>query len=853
MDNPNVDVKEYFKEFIKNKKIDELISYDNKLFSEVRNLESEKHVLVTQNYKKFVSATETINTIKTSLVGFEKDLMTLQGKVNNLVNNFNTINSSVEDKLKQTEEIYKIKKDLKRLKFISDLPSVLENQLKFYMSDPEKNIKHLEKSLIYYEKCKEFIKIHKDNTLVKDIYERTSEFVYKYRCIIDDTMNTTEFNEFQIEKFETCLGLLVKIDDDKTELINTFITRYKGLIAGKFESMFAMKNGVNEIDYELYSKIYDNYEFAINENDFLFYENQIQNNQSNLNNPPNANITLNLSTLTSKYFKKGTFIWICKQVAENIVSQMMISIYDSFINLFGEDKVESINEIFNYCVKLFNDKINSLLSDYKPSSKLTLDPIFFREGLLSFYKSFLTNVMVKVGDKINKKELMNTILVNNKHLIDIYVTGVYCSYIESLSKVVKESIEPLISKEEVNYNQSFNFKKLNINEYFTQVEGTFSKAEELFKEFSSIFKNLNLDQFNENEALGHDTEKIYFRYIKNLFGVLMMILQSYNKNHFKTNFYENYFVDSSADQVAEYKNIIITTLGKVTREAIYFSLFLVKQIQTNQNVSKSLIDKLLLDFPNIKKSKVQSNDLKGFIEKESKSTMTLLFDAMILFMDSTVYKEIKSLFFDVNFAKNDTSPVTFRMELKKLMYEMYQVKIELNDILEEEFKKFEETKATTMMTDSFNPNGGKKGKSAVQLEMEKLQIRRLSIYGESVQCPQMINYVVVKIFFKTLNEMIKMKKFSVFGYQQVQIDLSFICNFFKNNLIYVDVENILEGFYNEIIRNCAFNTLNYDKSSNFSEDLINDMINIHVNEFKEIGIVDQSGNKVESTAQNNNS
>jgi hypothetical protein len=63
LNNPNLHIKGHFKNFIKNKSIEELIAYDNKLFSEVRNLESEKHILVTQNYKKFVAATETINTV----------------------------------------------------------------------------------------------------------------------------------------------------------------------------------------------------------------------------------------------------------------------------------------------------------------------------------------------------------------------------------------------------------------------------------------------------------------------------------------------------------------------------------------------------------------------------------------------------------------------------------------------------------------------------------------------------------------------------------------------------------------------------------------------------------------------
>jgi hypothetical protein len=64
LDKPDLDIKDYFKDFIKYRSIDELISYDNKIFSELRNLDSEKHILVTQNYKKFVSATETINTVK---------------------------------------------------------------------------------------------------------------------------------------------------------------------------------------------------------------------------------------------------------------------------------------------------------------------------------------------------------------------------------------------------------------------------------------------------------------------------------------------------------------------------------------------------------------------------------------------------------------------------------------------------------------------------------------------------------------------------------------------------------------------------------------------------------------------
>lgn len=54
--------------------------------------------------------------IKSSLVGFEKELLTLQQKVGNLVNNYDIVNNSIEDKLKQADNNYKIKKDLKRVR-----------------------------------------------------------------------------------------------------------------------------------------------------------------------------------------------------------------------------------------------------------------------------------------------------------------------------------------------------------------------------------------------------------------------------------------------------------------------------------------------------------------------------------------------------------------------------------------------------------------------------------------------------------------------------------------------------------------------------------------------------------------
>ena len=839
LDDPKVNVKEYFKNFIKNKKIDELIAADNKLFSEVRNLESEKHVLVTQNYKKFVSATETINTIKSSLINFENDLLNLQGKVKNLVHNFNKINSPLEGKLKETEEIYKVKKDLKRLKFINDLPNILEKQLNEYINDPEKKLSTLEKSLTYYEKCKEFLKIHKDNALVKDIYTRTKDLIYNYKTYINDKMNIPEFNEFEIENFEKCLSLLVKIEDDKKDLIKIFIDRYQYLITCQYDKFFAMKDGVEEISFETYNKIYDNYEFAINENDFLFYETEIKNRQQQMQNAIPAlndfSKKLNLSSLGSKFLKKGTFIWICKKVCENILSQLMVNCYGSYKSLFGIETTDNINPLFNQCVSNFNLKIKNTLDKIKEKKENLLDPEFFRDGLYSFQKAFSDNLLSKIDDlKINGQKNLIDISENNKNLLNIYFINMHEEFINQVTNKINKSLSHIINVNKSIYDEmnTDSFIKLNKNLYESEVNGFYRVVEELFTTCSKKIKSLGLEIFNKSEFLGVETSQLYMNHLMSVFALLIMIIHSSNKVKFRANEYEKYFISFNKainfkEIIENYKDIIIKNFNqwKESYEIIYFFIFFIKKFKEQTNI-QSITDKFLLEYPALKKDKKLVAFFIDFIDKELVQCYPLLFDSIILLENKKIFLNLKKLFFDVDWLKVDKTPVTFRLELKKYCYLLYQLKLNLNDILEEESQKFK-SKKTKIITDNSYKN-----KSQVQLEMEKLQIRRMTIYGEAVNSPQEIIYVLVKIFLKTLNEFIKMKKYTLFAYQQIQIDANFIHSFLKENLVYIDSENIMDGFLTEILMNANVNTINYEANNVLTNEFIGDLINMHKTEFE---------------------
>ena len=842
LDNPDVNVKEYFRNFIKNKKIDELIAADNKLFSEVRNLESEKHVLVTQNYKKFVSATETINTIKSSLINFENDLLNLQGKVQNLVLNFNKINSPLEGKLKETEEIYKVKKDLKRLKFINDLPNILERQLNEYINDPEKKLSTLEKSLTYYEKCKEFLKIHKDNGLVKDIYTRTKDLIYNYKTYINDKMNVPEFNEFEIEKFEKCMSLLVKIEDDKKDLIKIFIDRYQYLITCQYDKLFAMKDGVEEISFETYNKIYDNYEFAINENDFLFYETEIKNRQQQIQNPIPSNLSdfskkLNLSSLGSKFMKKGTFIWICKKVCENILSQLMVNCYQSYKSLFGIDTTDNINTLFNQCATNFNLKVKNTLDKIKEKNEPLLDPEFFRDGLYSFQKAFEENLLSKIIDeKINGKKFLKDILENNKVLLNIYFVNMHEELIKQIANKINKSLSHIINVNKSIYEEisSDSFIKLNKNLFEGEINSFYKSIEELFTLYSKQIKSLGLEGFNKDEFLGVETSQLYMNHLMSIFALLVMIIHSSNKVKFRAQEYEKYFISFNKainfkEIIEHYKFLIDENFCKWREnyEMIYFFILFIKKFKEQSNI-QSVTDKFLLEYPTLKKDKKLVAFFNDYINKELNQCYPLLFDAIILLENKKILFNLKNLFFEADWLKVDKTPVTFRLELKKYCYQLYQLKLNLDDVLEEESQQFKSKKTKIISDNSY------KNKSQVQLEMEKLQIRRMTIYGEEIKSPQEIMYILVKIFLKTLNEFIKMKKYNLFAYQQIQVDVSFIHSFLKDNLVYLDFENIMDGFLTEILMNAAVNTINYEANNVLTNEFIGDLLNMHKTEFEEV-------------------
>ena len=264
-----------------------------------------------------------------------------------------------------------------------------------------------------------------------------------YRHLINEEIHP-EVNEASLKNFEFCLKLLVKIEDDKSDLISTFISIYKNVISKRFDEIFAMKENNFEIDLITYSKIFDNFEFGINENEFIFYEKEIKEIVSK-DNKEIANVSkdIKFSNITSKKLKKGTLIWMVKKINE-VVFPFILSSYESFVNLFGKETVE-INKIYFLIIEIFFKKVFDFVQ-----STMDIDCVFFKESLTCFFYPFCENLQKINDENIQFQDLTDKLIADNRILTNLFLKNIYSRFLEKNCIFTKDALNSVLHQLQTN-------------------------------------------------------------------------------------------------------------------------------------------------------------------------------------------------------------------------------------------------------------------------------------------------------------------------------------------------------------------------------------------------------------------
>ncbi|KAG0240166.1 Vacuolar protein sorting-associated protein 51 [Actinomortierella wolfii] len=129
IDGPSFEVDKYMHKMFVEKQLPGLIQADNDLVADIRQLDGDMKTLVYENYSKFLSATDTINKMKSNVDNLESEMTRLTQNIGKIAASSSTINSSLGAKREKIRQLNGVHSLLTKLQFVFELPTNLNHCL----------------------------------------------------------------------------------------------------------------------------------------------------------------------------------------------------------------------------------------------------------------------------------------------------------------------------------------------------------------------------------------------------------------------------------------------------------------------------------------------------------------------------------------------------------------------------------------------------------------------------------------------------------------------------------------------------------------------------------------------------
>lgn len=163
--------------YVKEKTLPEIMDIENDIVRETRKLDSEMQTLVSENYNKFISATDTIRKMRNDFKKMEDEMENLVSSMAEITEFNEKINSTFKEKRDEISRLSEIDTLLKKLQFLFDLPTKLNE----FITDENyamavKYYCKARKTLDQYKHMPSFRGIEDDcSTMIKNLIEKLYE------------------------------------------------------------------------------------------------------------------------------------------------------------------------------------------------------------------------------------------------------------------------------------------------------------------------------------------------------------------------------------------------------------------------------------------------------------------------------------------------------------------------------------------------------------------------------------------------------------------------------------------------------------------------------------------------------
>ena len=114
--------------------MNEIIAQSNTISKDAKQIDSDLQTLVYANYTKFMGATDLTRDINSSLSSdsINDDLESLKSSLKNINKQHTEVDNALKLKLKKIQKLDVLRKDLDKLKYLSELPEMFKKSLDTY-------------------------------------------------------------------------------------------------------------------------------------------------------------------------------------------------------------------------------------------------------------------------------------------------------------------------------------------------------------------------------------------------------------------------------------------------------------------------------------------------------------------------------------------------------------------------------------------------------------------------------------------------------------------------------------------------------------------------------------------------
>lgn len=122
IDQADFQMQAHVRQLLKHDDLEALLRRDDELVQEVKRLDSDMQMLVYENYSKFVSATDTIRVMKNNVNDMKAEMDSLAKNMEGIASRMQVVNSFLGGKRAKVDKLVSVRRLLKRLDFLFDLP-----------------------------------------------------------------------------------------------------------------------------------------------------------------------------------------------------------------------------------------------------------------------------------------------------------------------------------------------------------------------------------------------------------------------------------------------------------------------------------------------------------------------------------------------------------------------------------------------------------------------------------------------------------------------------------------------------------------------------------------------------------